>query len=266
LSVNRVELTEGPVSGVRAELGPYEVQHIRFPAFYRKPSFEPDRGYLVIVLEGSMEKTFVRGGSSFVVGTVATMPGGSTHTTAFGRLETQVITIRSRAPDALDCLVRTHRQVQASASTMLGRRLAAELQAGDPSWPLAAEGLVLELIAATERGVRGSLDRRRGSWIHDVRDAVHDRVPQQPSLTELAEAVGVHPVHLSRCFRREFGVSIAEYARNARLEWAAGALASDRSLVEVALGAGFADQSHFTRAFRRHTGVTPGRYRRLLRG
>jgi len=51
-----------------------------------------------------------------------------------------------------------------------------------------------------------------------------------------------------------------------RLEWAAEELARDDArLADVALRAGFADQSHFTRLFRRHTGVTPGHYRELVR-
>jgi AraC family transcriptional regulator len=48
-----------------------------------------------------------------------------------------------------------------------------------------------------------------------------------------------------------------------RLEWAAARLSEERSLAQIALEAGFADQSHFTRAFRRHFGVTPGRYRAM---
>ena len=57
------------------------------------------------------------------------------------------------------------------------------------------------------------------------------------------------------------------YVRRLRLNWAAAELArSDASLAQTALAAGFADQSHFTRAFRRYTGFTPSAYRRTRRG
>ena len=82
----------------------------------------------------------------------------------------------------------------------------------------------------------------------------------------LIALAGVHPVHLARTFRREYGVTVGEYARALRLDWAQALLSDpDLSLAEVAAGAGFADQSHFTRAFRAYAGVTPGRYRELLR-
>jgi hypothetical protein len=66
-----------------------------------------------------------------------------------------------------------------------------------------------------------------------------------------------------RAFRQRFGVTVCQYARNLGLEWAASQLASESPLAEIAVKAGFADQSHFTREFRRHFGVTPGRYRAM---
>ena len=75
----------------------------------------------------------------------------------------------------------------------------------------------------------------------------------------------VHPVLLARAFRTYFGTSPGRYLRRLRLDWAAAELlATQRRLADIALQAGFADQSHFTRAFRRHTGLTPGQYRLAL--
>jgi AraC family transcriptional regulator len=63
-------------------------------------------------------------------------------------------------------------------------------------------------------------------------------------------------------FRARFGESIGEHGRRLRLEWAAERLVcSDERLASIAAHAGFADQSHFTREFRRRFGVPPGLYR-----
>jgi AraC family transcriptional regulator len=81
-------------------------------------------------------------------------------------------------------------------------------------------------------------------------------------LSELAEAVGVHPIHLARTFRARHGVSVGEYGRRVRIEWAAAEIARGQtSLAAVATEAGFADQSHFTRLFKRYVGTTPARFR-----
>jgi AraC family transcriptional regulator len=63
-------------------------------------------------------------------------------------------------------------------------------------------------------------------------------------------------------FRAHHGVSVGEYTRRLRLAWAAVELArTDTPLAVIATNAGLADQSHFTRLFRRHLGITPARYR-----
>ena len=81
-------------------------------------------------------------------------------------------------------------------------------------------------------------------------------------LVELAGAVGVHPTHLARVFRAHYGVSVGEYGRRLKVERAAKEVArSDTPLNVIALRAGFADQSHFTRVFKRYVGTTPARFR-----
>src|SRR5256885_155059 len=77
---------------------------------------------------------------------------------------------------------------------------------------------------------------------------------------------GAHPASLARAFRAHYGLSVGEYGRRLRLAGAAAELAgSETPLAEIAANAGFADQSHFTRVFRRHVGTTPARYRAQAR-
>jgi AraC family transcriptional regulator len=266
MSATRVELVRDGARATRAEVGPFELQLLTFAPRHSIPEFPVDRPYLVVVLGGDVAKRFGRLRWSLEPESLATMPAGASHTSDFGPVPTTVLAVRSRDADAesFGGLLRRLRHVRAASSTTLGRRIAAELRAGDESWPLAAEGLVLQLLATAGRA-GGSCRPRQAGWLRDAREQLHEHTPNASSLSELAASVGVHPAHLARSFRRVYGVTVGEYARELRLEWAAAQLATPGvSLAQVAADAGFADQSHFTRAFRRHTGITPGRYRRLV--
>jgi AraC-like DNA-binding protein len=80
---------------------------------------------------------------------------------------------------------------------------------------------------------------------------------------ELESLTGLTRYDLSRQFRIMFGTSPYRYLLMRRLEFARERIHRERPLVEVALDAGFADQAHFTRAFRSAFGLTPARYRAL---
>jgi AraC family transcriptional regulator len=85
-------------------------------------------------------------------------------------------------------------------------------------------------------------------------------------VARLAAAARVHPDHLSRAFHRAFGLAVAQYVRTRRVIWAAEALeTTDQPIAEVALEAGFCDQSHLTRSFRSVLGASPAAFRRRTR-
>jgi AraC-like DNA-binding protein len=81
------------------------------------------------------------------------------------------------------------------------------------------------------------------------------------SLAELAESAGTSRFQLIRGFAREVGATPHAYLVQRRVRLARQLLVGGQSIVDAAMNAGFADQSHLTRAFLRQFGVTPGRYR-----
>lgn len=250
----------------RAVVGSFEVTRLVFPPSFRHGAVEPERGYMVVVLDGAVSKSFAADSTTLSRSSVATLPAGATHSSAFAPQSTQVVAVRpadSQAVALFGSLLSRRRHVKAAASTTLGWRIACELESHDASWTLALEGLVLQLLATVGRASEDPPVRAAG-WLRAACDLMHERVPDHPSLAELAAAVGRHPTHVARAFRREYGVTVTEYSRSLRLEWARAQIAlGDAPLARVAIDAGFSDQSHFTRAFRRHAGVTPGRYREL---
>jgi AraC family transcriptional regulator len=83
------------------------------------------------------------------------------------------------------------------------------------------------------------------------------------SIADVADGVGIHPVHLARSFRRYFRCSPGEFTRFCRLERATRMLTrSECPLSDIALESGFSDQSQLSRAFTRDLGIAPGEYRR----
>jgi len=102
-----------------------------------------------------------------------------------------------------------------------------------------------------------------GSRVGRVVRAIR-REPGAPhGVSRLAREAGLSARQLQRRFQELFGVGVKEFVMRARLQSAADALqACGAPISQVALDAGFYDQSTFTRHFRKRTGMTPARYRR----
>jgi AraC-like DNA-binding protein len=88
------------------------------------------------------------------------------------------------------------------------------------------------------------------------------RFTENVTLSELSRAAGLSEFHLLRLFRAAVGLPPHAYLIQKRIDHARQLLSEGLPIAQVSLDAGFADQSHFTRAFTRIVGVTPGRYRR----
>jgi AraC family transcriptional regulator len=124
------------------------------------------------------------------------------------------------------------------------------------------EATMLELFVASERRAE---ERKPPRWLVRVRDEVERHFRESLTLARLAESVDVHPTRLAREFRRHYGTTVGELIRDLRIAYAQQALLREVALDEIAYDAGFADQSHFTRTFKRVTGLTPSHYRRASR-
>jgi AraC family transcriptional regulator len=147
------------------------------------------------------------------------------------------------------------------------RRVFAEMDADDSLTPLAIDSLVLTMMtAATRSGGRAIHTRALPPWLARAQEMLHTRFRHGVHLADVATAVGVQPSHLAHAFRRHFRTTVGAYVRSLRLDWALEQIArSNMSLAEIAVAAGYSDQSHLTRECRRVAGVSPGEYRRERR-
>jgi AraC family transcriptional regulator len=141
------------------------------------------------------------------------------------------------------------------------QRLRHEFHATDTSSSMAIEGMVLEIVAVAMRS-RFDSGARAPRWLIEAREILDATYREQITIADVAARIEVHPVHLATTFRRKYGQGIVDYIRGRRIEFASRLLTdSDEPLAAIAQAAGFCDQSHFSRIFKRLTSMTPAAYR-----
>jgi AraC-like DNA-binding protein len=97
-----------------------------------------------------------------------------------------------------------------------------------------------------------------------IRGLLHDAYASPLTASDLAAAAGCSRYTATRAFTAVYGLAPSDYQRQLRLRAARALLTGGTSAAEAAATAGFADQAHLTRWFRRYYGVTPGVYRQAV--
>lgn len=134
-----------------------------------------------------------------------------------------------------------------------------------PSSALARESRLLRaLVSLIARHAVDRVPAQPVSTEHRAVKRARDYLEALPSknvsLVELGGEAGLSPFHLCRVFRREIGLSPHAYQTLVRARLAKTLLAKGVPILRAAVEAGFCDQAHLTRHFKRIYGVTPGRY------
>jgi len=238
-----------------------------YPPDLRIPSHSHERAYFCLVLRGDYTETYGKSTRDCRAASLIFHPEAETHSDRFsaagGRLFCVELTpvwlerIRACSPildDAVD--------MQGGTPSWLAFRFYHEFRNMDSVSPLAMEGLALEILAEASRRTLPFAHRQPSRPLRQAQELLHAQFAEPLTLMQIAEAVGVHPMHLARLFRQHCRCTLGEYVRQLRVDYACRELvSSDASLVEIALAAGFSDQSQFCRTFKRHTSLTPLQFR-----
>jgi len=255
----------------RLELDGVSIVRAQYDGAATLPEHDHEEASFCLVTSGSVVETCDQRSYELGEGSVMLRPAGSVHANTFGP-EGADLLIGGLAPDEATPghlgghLVRRISHFTDGPVTFLALRIYRELMTQDDLTPVIVDGLVRELLVLAMRqedhGVRST-----PPWLRHVRERIRDEFVEGVSVRDMAEEAGVHPSHLSRAFKKHYGVVIGDYVRHLRVDRAADALlTTDRSIALIAHESGFFDQPHLTRVFRRHFGLTPGRFRQRAQG
>ena len=216
--------------------------------------------YVSVVLSGSFCQT-ARSDRFASTGHLVILPAGCWHSDRVGPSGSTCLNLHfddDRANDLASFSRRLSQQAYGVA-----REIADELtRVTNVDW-FAVDALIHELVAdvRTLHGVGTD---------HPAVDLLVDWIASEPvrpwRLSDVANAVGLHPTHLARAFRQRTGQSIGAFRRtHLQLQLCLTIRSTDRPLAQIAAEFGFADQAHMTRSFTLKTGLSPGKYRQVWR-
>lgn len=224
---------------------------------------------IAFVLSGSFVETIGREAYNLTPGSIVLRPAGEPHRNQYGVEQAKCLIIEvgtqrlSLIRENFDLLDRAD-HIRDNVMSNLAFRIHKELRQMDDASTLSVEGLILEMLARGVRRKKRPSPKREPRWLQEARDFLHAEFSRPVTLSQIAQTVRIHPSHLAKMFRLHHRCTLGEYVRQLRLNYAENELTFfDKSLSEIALSAGFYDQSHFSNAFKLHYGLTPSEFRVL---
>lgn len=131
-----------------------------------------------------------------------------------------------------------------------------------PGEELAAESGVVMLRerVAAHLGAAPAMPRRDDPLARRLRMLLDDRLTERFTVAEAGSVLGAHPSHLIRAFSKAYGIPPHRYVTGRRVDLARRFMVAGSSAADAAAAAGFHDQAHLTRHFRRILGTTPAAF------
>lgn len=248
-------------------IGAFAITEFSQPAGQRLPWHVHDNASICFVLAGSYTERIGAEEHECPPSSVVFKPACERHADRFGEsggtcLLMEITPARMAAIEQVSSWTARPLLARTPHLAAAGQRIYGEFAAGDALSPLVVEGLMLEILGEAARVSLPEAGAGQPMWLRRVLERLHDCPDEPLTLSTLAQEVGVHPAHLARTFRQHCRCSVGEYLRRLRVEHACHELQyTGAPIAEIALRAGFFDQSHFSKVFRQHTGMSPARFR-----
>jgi AraC family transcriptional regulator len=254
------------VDSLRA--GDFHLTEAVYPSRYRVPPHRHESPYITFVVRGRLEEVVAGRSERFEPRGMVLKPAGMVHSNRFGETGAQLLLVEvlpslSQGSPGVSRVLEEVWLARSPRVAEIMLRVYGELRGQDTYSGLSAEGLLLEAFAELGRTTVPRATAIAEPYLERVRERLHADFTRPLRIAQLARDESVSPTRLARQFRARFGRGIGEYLRQIRLHWVAQALLrTECPIALLALEAGFADQSHLTRDFRRAFGATPAVFRR----
>lgn len=226
---------------------------------------------LLFVFTGGVEEKFKRKTFQCSFSSVLVRPAEELHSHSYSSVGANCLAIQVKSDylqknkeilQKIDSILFS----QTSSLISAARKIKYEIQIMDEASPIAIESYFLEIVAKLIRADKKSRNSPPPIWLKRAWDLVNDSFKESLNLSKIAEEVGIHPTYLTEMFRKHFGITLGEYVRNLRLDFTFQQITeTGKSLTEIALEAGFYDQSHFTRRFKEKFNATPLEIRQMTK-
>jgi AraC family transcriptional regulator len=242
-----------------------EVHHVHGR---KLPVHTHESAYFGLLLDGGYTERFTQRATEYGPFTIGFHPPGLTHEDEIAACGSLMFCIEVR-----DIFWRRARQYMTAPkftpdlcgtmTTWLGVRLYQSFRAQT------LDALQIEEICGDmlERCAQVNLNKEQASpeWVKRALDLLHGSFRTQITLDAVADELDLHPIHLSRVFRKKHGCTMGEYVNRLRVQFVCAKMSQGwPALDEIALLAGFADQSHMGRVFKSIVGETPAKFREFL--
>ena len=229
------------------------------------------KNYIIVTLDGKYLSTFDNSAEEFTPWTVTYHQAGISHNSRYAARGAKVLYIelpmeQLKTSHGIPASHLSHFSLQGGLVEWNARQLYQEFNDSDRFSSVAIDGLVMQLLAHLLRH-RSARPQRLPIWLGRANEMIRSRYMEPLAVAEIAKSVHIHPGHLAREYMRHYSCTIGEQIRRLRIEYACEQLSStDCSLAEIALDAGFSDQSHFTVSFKQQIGLRPSEYRKAVKG
>ena len=259
---------EAEIKRAVREIGGFIFEEVTMPSGLFLSKHYHQMACIGLTFRGSVVETFGSRPIECRPGPVLVRPPGEAHTDRVPGADSKVILLH--LPQSWVTHVAEYGKILAEPTlhaqghlTQIMKNVYREAHRNDTATELAIQSLAFEIAAHLVRKKDSEKQGFVPLWLVRVKEKLDTCFAENIRLGELAADVGVHPVHLSRAFRRHYSLGMGDYLRSRRVRAAEREIAKGEvPLCDIALRAGFSSQSHFCAVFKQITGETPSEFRR----